>query len=104
MDKNKINLDQLHQAKNHDEKILNAAFAILRENGVGDGILGVYFREPVNSFVLQFEAENSGYFEWVRLEILTLENFSEDVLLEAANRLAVRIGITFKRYMLTKLQ
>lgn len=98
-----MKLEELQPAKAADEVVLNAAFAVLREHGVGDGMLGVYFREPVNSYVLQFEAENSGYFEWVRVELTSLENLPENVMLEAAKRLAARIEITYKRYRLTKL-
>lgn len=98
-----MSLEKLTPAKAADEAILNGAYAVLREHGVGDGMLGVYFREPVNSYVLQFEAENSSYFEWVRVELNTLDNLPEAVLLEAAARLAARIGITYKRFLLTKL-
>ena len=98
-----MKLEKLQAAQAADEAVLNAAFAILREHGVGDGMLGVYFREPIDSYVLQFEQENSSYFEWVRVELASLENFPEDVLLEAAQRLATRIGITYKRFLLTKL-
>ncbi len=98
-----MSLEKLTPAKASDEAVLNAAFAILREQGVGDGMLGVYFREPVNSYVLQFEAENSSYFEWVRVDLSSLDNLPEDKLLEAATRLATRIGITYKRFLLTKL-
>jgi hypothetical protein len=98
-----MSLEKLTPAKAADEAILNAAYAILREHGVGDGMLGVYFREPVNSYVLQFEAENSSYFEWVRVELSSLDNLPEDKLLEAAGRLAKRIGITYKRFLLTQL-
>lgn len=98
-----MKLEKLQAAQAADEAVLNAAFAILREHGVGDGMLGVYFREPINSYVLQFEQENSSYFEWVRVELASLENFPEDVLLEAAKRLATRIGITFKRFLSSKL-
>jgi hypothetical protein len=98
-----MSLEKLTPAKAADEAVLNAAFAILRDHGVGDGMLGVYFREPVNSYVLQFEAENSSYFEWVRVELKSLDNLPESLLLEAAQRLATRIGITYKRFLLTKL-
>ena len=98
-----MKLEKLQAAQAADEAVLNAAFAILREHGVGDGMLGVYFREPINSYVLQFEQENSSYFEWVRVELASLENFPEDVLLEAAKRLATRIGITYKRFLSSKL-
>ena len=98
-----MKLEELQPAKAADEAVLNAAFAVLREHGVGDGMLGVYFREPVGSYVLQFEAENSSYFEWVRVELTSLENLPEEVLLEAAKRLAARIEITFKRFLMTKL-
>ena len=98
-----MKLGDLTPARAADEAVLNAAFAVLREHGVGDGMLGVYFREPVNSYVLQFEAENSSYFEWVRVELKSLDNLPEDKLLEAAGRLATRIGITYKRFLLTKL-
>jgi hypothetical protein len=98
-----MKLEQLTPAKAADEAVLNAAFAILRENGVGDGMLGVYYREPVSSYVLQFEADNSSYFEWVRVELGSLDNLPEDKLLEAAERLATRIGITYKRFMSRQL-
>ena len=98
-----MKLEELQPAKAADEAVLNAAFAVLREHGVGDGMLGVYFREPINSYVLQFEQENSNYFEWVRVELTSLENLPENVMLEAAKRLAIRIGITFKRFLSSKL-
>ncbi len=98
-----MKLEELNPAKAADEAILNAAFAILREHGVGDGMLGVYFREPVNTYVLQFESENSSYFEWVRVNLRGLDNLPETEILEAAARLATRIGITYKRFLLTKL-
>jgi hypothetical protein len=98
-----MELERLTPAKAADEAVLNAAFAVLREHDVGDGMLGVYFREPVNSYVLQFEAENSSYFEWVRVELVGLDNLPETVILEAAKRLATRIGITYKRFLMTKL-
>jgi hypothetical protein len=98
-----MNLEELTPAKAADEAVLNAAFAIMREHGVGDGMLGVYFREPVGSYVLQYEAENSSYFEWVRVELSSLDHLPKDRLLEAAIRLAARIGITHKRFLLTRL-
>jgi hypothetical protein len=98
-----MKLEQLTSAKAADEAILNAAFAVLRQHGVGDGMLGVYYREPINSYVLQFEAENSSYFEWVRVELVSLDNLPETEILEAAERLATRIGITYKRFLMTKL-
>jgi hypothetical protein len=98
-----MKLERLKSAKAADEAVLNAAFAILRDHGVGDGMLGVYFREPINSYVLQFEAENSSYFEWVRVELKSLDNLPESAMLEAAKRLATRIRITYKRFLLTKL-
>jgi hypothetical protein len=98
-----MKLEELKSAKAADEAILNLAYAVLREHGVGDGMLGVYFREPVNSYVLQFEAENSSYFEWVRVELIGLDNLPETEILEAAQRLATRIGITYKRFLMTKL-
>jgi hypothetical protein len=98
-----MKLERPKSAKAADEAVLNAAFAVLRNLGVGDGMLGVYFREPVNSYVLQFEAENSSYFEWVRVDLSSLDNLPEAVLLEAATRLAVRIGITYKRFLQSKL-
>ncbi len=98
-----MSLERLTSAKAADEAVLNAAYAILREHGVGDGMLGVYFREPVNSHVLQFEAENSSYFEWVRVELSSLDNLPETEILEAAQRLATRIGITYKRFLMTKM-
>ena len=98
-----MSLEDLKSVKASDEAVLNAAYGVLRERGVGDGMLGVYFREPVGSYVLQFEAENSSYFEWVRVELPSLDNLPEAVLLEAAQRLAARIGITYKRFLLTKL-
>ncbi len=98
-----MGFEKLTSAKAADEAVLNAAFAILRNHGVSDGMLGVYFREPVSSYVLQFEAENSGYVEWVRVELKSLDNLPEEILLEAAARLAARIGITYKRFLLTKL-
>jgi hypothetical protein len=98
-----MKLEKLTPAQAADEAVLNAAFAVLHEHGVGDGMLGVYYREPINSYVLQFEAENSSYFEWVRVELNSLDNLPESVILEAAQRLATRIGITYKRFLLTKL-
>jgi hypothetical protein len=81
-----------------DEAAINAAWAILKANGIADGLLGVYYREPQATFVLHYEEEGSSYTEWVRLGISQLENLPIDVLEEAAERLAKRIRITRARH------
>lgn len=77
-----------------DEEALNAAWAVLRAGGVGDGLLGVIFLERYGSFVLHYEEEGSGYREWVRLPIESLERLPAEALEEAARRLARRVSLT----------
>jgi hypothetical protein len=55
-----------------DEAALNAAWAVLRKHDVPDGLLGVYYLQTHETFVLHYEEEGSPYFEWVRLAIPNL--------------------------------
>jgi hypothetical protein len=84
--------------KLEDEAAINAAWAILKANGIADGMLGVYYREPQETFVLHYEEEGSSYTEWVRLSITKLDNLPMDVLEEAGQRLAKRIRLTRARH------
>jgi hypothetical protein len=84
--------------KLEDEAAINAAWAILKANGIADGMLGVYYREPQETFVLHYEEEGSSYTEWVRLGITALDNLPMDVLEEAGTRLAKRILLTRARH------
>ena len=93
-----MGLERLTLAQAADEAVLNAAFAVLRERGVGDGMLGVYYRELQETFVLHYEEEGSSYTEWVRLGITKLDNLPMEVLEEAGARLAKRIRLTRARH------
>jgi hypothetical protein len=84
--------------KLEDETAINAAWAILKANDIADGMLGVYYREPQETFVLHYEEEGSSYTEWVRLGIKELDNLPMDVLEEAGERLAKRIRLTRSRH------
>jgi hypothetical protein len=84
--------------KLEDEAAINAAWAILKDNDIADGMLGVYYREPQEAFVLHYEEEGSSYTEWVRLSITELDNLPMDVLEEAGERLAKRIRLTRARH------
>jgi hypothetical protein len=82
-----------------DEMALNAAWAILRQHQVPDGLLGVFYLETHETFVLHYEEEGCPYAEWVRLPITSLERLPQPTLEEAAERLAQRIAITRKRFV-----
>jgi hypothetical protein len=82
-----------------DETALNAAWAILKHAGVPDGLLGVFYHEARQTFVLHYEEEGSGYTEWVRLSVIDLEHLYVDALEEAAERLVKRIHITRARFI-----
>ena len=82
-----------------DELALNAAWAVLRHHGVPDGLLGVFYMEAFEAFVLHYEEEGCPYAEWVRVPIPNLELLPVDVLEEAAERLAKRIAITRRRFV-----
>jgi hypothetical protein len=88
----------MHVGKLEDEAAINAAWAILKENGITDGMLGVYYREPQETFVLHYEEEGSSYTEWVRLKITKLDNLPMEVLEEAGERLVKRIRLTRARH------
>jgi hypothetical protein len=82
-----------------DEMALNAAWAVLRQHQVPDGLLGVFYLETHETFVLHYEEEGCPYAEWVRLPITSLERLPQPTLEEAAERLAQRIAITRKRFV-----
>ncbi len=82
-----------------DEAALNAAWAILKADKIADGLLGVFYLETQQTFVLLYEEEGCPYQEWVRLEIKSLTQLPIDVLEEAALRLAKRISITRRRFI-----
>lgn len=86
-------------SKLEDEAALNAAWAILKQNQIPDGLLGVFYLETREHFVLLYEEEGCEYQEWVRLEIKSLKNLPQDLLEEAAERLVKRIGITRRRFI-----
>ncbi len=82
-----------------DEAALNAAWAVLRQNHIPDGLLGVFYLETREMFVLLYEEEGCPYQEWVRLEIPSMQNLKVEVLEEAAGRLAKRMAITRRRFI-----
>jgi hypothetical protein len=82
-----------------DERALNAAWAVLRRFDVPDGLLGVFYLESHQTFVLHYEEEGCPYAEWVRLDLNSLENLPLPVLEEAAERLAKRMAITRRRFV-----
>jgi hypothetical protein len=82
-----------------DEQALNAAWAVLRQHRVPDGLLGVFYLQTHETFVLHYEEEGCPYAEWVRLPIQSLETLPQPTLEEAAERLAQRIAITRKRFV-----
>ena len=84
--------------KLEDEAAINAAWAILKANDIADGLLGVYYREPQETFVLHYEEEGSSYREWVRIGIKELDNLPMELLEEAGERLAKRIRLTRPRH------
>ncbi|MEY4531227.1 MAG: hypothetical protein RLZZ156_1948 [Deinococcota bacterium] len=86
-------------SKQEDEAALNAAWVILKSHQIPDGLLGVFYLETREQFVLLYEEENCEYQEWVRLDIKSLTNLPQVVLEEAARRLAKRIGITRRRFI-----
>jgi hypothetical protein len=91
--------NQLTVSQTEDETALNAAWAILKHAGVPDGLLGVFYHEARQTFVLHYEEEGSGYTEWVRLSVIDLEHLYVDALEEAAERLVKRIHITRARFI-----
>lgn len=82
-----------------DELALNAAWAVLRRHNIPDGLLGVFYMEPQQSYVLHYEEEGCPYAEWVRVNIPNLELLPVETLTEAAERLAKRIAITRRRFV-----
>ncbi len=82
-----------------DEAALNAAWAILKEHRIPDGLLGVFYLETHQTFVLHYEEEGCPYQEWVRLEIESLSELPVPLLEEAALRLAKRMAITRRRFI-----
>ena len=82
-----------------DEAALNAAWAILKAHKIADGLLGVFYLETQQTFVLLYEEEGCPYQEWVRLEITSLTQLPLDVLAEAGLRLAKRILITRRKFI-----
>ena len=82
-----------------DELALNAAWVVLRLRSIPDGLLGVFYMESVEAFVLHYEEDGCPYAEWVRVNIPNLELLPVDVLEEAALRLAKRIAITRRRFV-----
>jgi hypothetical protein len=84
-----------------DEAAINAAWAVLKRHHVPDGLLGAFYLESRETFVLHYEEEGSGYTEWVRLPITSLDHLVPDVLEEAAERLVQRIAITRARFQMT---
>jgi hypothetical protein len=81
-----------------DEAAINAAWAVLKAHGLPDGLLGAFYLESRETFVLHYEEEGSGYTEWVRLPIPDLDHLEPEVLVEAAGRLVQRISITRERF------
>jgi hypothetical protein len=84
--------------KLEDEAAINAAWAVLKAHSVPDGLLGAFYLESRETFVLHYEEEGSGYTEWVRLPITSLDHLELDVLVEAAGRLVRRVAITRERF------
>jgi hypothetical protein len=82
-----------------DERALNAAWSVLRQHQIPDGLLGVFYLETHETFVLHYEEEGCPYAEWVRLSIPSLEDLRQETLEEAAERLAQRIAITRRRFV-----
>ncbi len=86
-------------SRNQDEQALNAAWAVLRQYSIPDGLLGVFYLETHETFVLHYEEEGCPYAEWVRVPIPSLDGLPQPVLEEAAERLARRIAITRRRFV-----
>ena len=86
-------------SQSEDEAALNAAWVILKAHKIPDGLLGVFYLETRQHFVLLFEEEGCEYQEWVRLELSSLKNLPIDVLVEAAQRLVKRIALTRRRFI-----
>jgi hypothetical protein len=82
-----------------DERALNAAWAVLRRFHVPDGLLGVFYLDTHQTFVLHYEEEGCPYAEWVRVDLNSLEDLPDATLEEAAERLAKRIAITRRRFV-----
>ena len=81
-----------------DEAALNAAWQVLKLAGIADGLLGAIQAPDGNGLILHYEEEGSSFREWVRLPIPTLDDLPQDLLEEAAGRLAERIRITRPRW------
>ena len=81
-----------------DEAAINAAWVVLKYHGVPDGLLGAFYLESRETFVLHYEEEGTGYTEWVRLGITDLDHLVPELLEEAAARLVERIRITRSRF------
>ncbi|MFN3265755.1 MAG: hypothetical protein ACK41E_02845 [Deinococcales bacterium] len=82
-----------------DEAALNAAWVVLRQHNVPDGLLGVFYLETRQTYVLLYEEEGCSYQEWVPLELSSLANLPVPLLEEAATRLVRRMAITRRRFI-----
>jgi hypothetical protein len=82
-----------------DEAALNAAWVVLRQHNVPDGLLGVFYLESRQTFVLLYEEEGCSYQEWVPLELQSLANLPVPLLEAAAERLVKRMAITRRRFL-----
>lgn len=82
-----------------DEAALNAAWKVLKQYQIADGLLGVFYLQTHNTFVLHYEEEGCLYQEWVRLEIDSLTQLPLPLLEEAAVRLAKRIILTRRKFI-----
>jgi hypothetical protein len=82
-----------------DEAALNAAWLVLRQHNVPDGLLGVFYLESRQTHVLLYEEEGCGYQEWVPLELSSLSNLPVPLLEAAALRLVRRMAITRRRFL-----
>ena len=91
-------------SRTEDEAAINAAWVVLKRHGVPDGLLGAFYLESRETFVLHYEEDGTGYTEWVRLGIADLDHLEPEVLEEAAERLVERIRITRARFDATHQQ
>jgi hypothetical protein len=82
-----------------DEAALNAAWLVLRQHNVPDGLLGVFYLTSRQTHVLLYEEEGCGYQEWVPLELSSLKDLPVSRLEEAAVRLVKRMAITRRRFL-----
>ena len=62
-----------------DEAALNAAWKVLKQYQIADGLLGVFYLQTHNTFVLHYEEEGCLYQEWVRLEIDSLTQWQRQL-------------------------